>query len=113
MQVRKTYREVNPELLYDEVKEFVLKQGLLQEEAKLETYSTPGGSSHVARGTLVFKNEADKAGTQCLRAHIVGSVVSETKVILDIDESLFSAERITAVQDDLDFIFGTHEVKPR
>ncbi len=115
MQIRKTYKDVNPELLYDEVRDFVQKQGAIADEAKLETYSLPGGSGHVARGTLVFKvqPESGRAEIPCLRAHIVGSAVGETKVMLDIDEALFHQEKITTIEEDLDFIFGSHEVKPR
>ena len=115
MQIRKTYKNVNPELLYDEVRDFVQKQGVIIDDAKLETYSLPGGSSHVVRGTLIFKiqGEPGKTETQCLRAHVVGSVMGETKVIFDINETLFPREKVIAVQEDLDFIFGSYEVKPR
>ena len=116
MQIRKTYKDVNPELLYDEVMDFVQKQGVIIDENKLETYSLPGGSAHVVRGTLIFKAQAKEGGaeTQCLQAHIVGSAVGETKVMLDIiDEALFPKEKVVAVEEDLDFIFGAYEVKPR
>ncbi len=33
MQIRKTYKVVNPKLLYDEVRDFVLKQGTALGEA--------------------------------------------------------------------------------
>ena len=36
MQIRKTYKEVNPELLYDEIRDFILKQGVSLNEAKIE-----------------------------------------------------------------------------
>ena len=113
MQVKKTYKNVNPELLYDEVRDFVRKQGVIIDEAKLETYSLPGGSSHVVRGTLIFKVHAEpgRAQAQCLQAHIVGSANNETKLMLDIDEMLFPQEKIITVQEDLDFIFGSYEVK--
>ena len=114
MQIRKTYKEVSPELLYDEIKDFILKQGAIVGEAKLETYSLPSdSSSFISRGTLTFKlkGEQDKAEKECLRAHIVGSAKGETKVMLDIDENLFSQEKVSALQDDLDFIFGSYEVK--
>jgi len=53
MQIKKTYQGVNPELLYDEVRDFVLKQGTVTGEAKLETYSLPSDSStFISRGTL-------------------------------------------------------------
>lgn len=115
MQIRKTYKDVNPELLYDEVRDFVQKQGLIVDEAKLQTYSLPGGSSHVVRGTVIFKvpDKPDSAKAECLRAHIVGSATGETKVVLDIDEALFPPEKVIAVQEDLAFIFGSYEVKPR
>ena len=47
----------------------------------------------------------------CLRAHIVGSAKGETKVMLDIYEKLFPGEKVSALQDDLDFVFGSYEVK--
>jgi len=110
MQIRKTYKDVNPELLYDEVKDFVQKQGVLIDEAKLETYALPGGWSHVVRGTLTFKIQ-DKDEKQCLRVHVVGSATGETKVMLDINEELFPKEKVRALQEDLDFIFSLYEVK--
>jgi len=114
MQIRKWYREVNPGLLYDEVKDFVQKYGVVMGEAKLETYSVPSdSSSFISRGTLIFNAPAQpgKAEKECLRAHIVGSAKGETKLMLDADEKLFSPEKIAALQDDLDFIFGLYEVK--
>jgi hypothetical protein len=116
MQIRKTYKDVNPELLFDEVRDFVQKQGAIIDEAKLETYSLASdSSSFISRGTLTFKthDEPGKAEKECLRAHIVGSARGETKVMLDIDEALFPQEKIAALQEDLDFIFGSYEVKPR
>ncbi len=112
MQIRKTYRDVKPELLYDEVRDFILKQGAIVSEAKLETYSLPSdSSSFISRGTLTFKiySQPDKTEKVCLVAHIVGSASGETKVMLDIDEKLFSQERSAALQDDMDFIFGSYE----
>ena len=115
MQIRKTYKEVNPELLYDEIRDFILKQGVSIGEAKLETYALPSNtSSFISRGTLTFKiqGKPDKAEKECLRAHVVGEAKSETKVMFDIDEKLFSQEKVSALQEDLDFIFGSYEVKP-
>jgi len=116
MQIRKTYKEVNPELLYHEIRDFTQKQGAIIGEAKLETYSLPSdSSSFISRGTLTF-NIQDKSGKtekECLRAHIVGSAKGETKLMLDVDEKLISKQKVSALEDDLDFIFGSHEVKPR
>ena len=114
MQIKKTYKDVNPKLLYDEVRDFVLKQEAIVVEAKLETYSLPSdSSSFISRGTLIFdiRDEADGAEKECLRAHIVGSARGETKVMFDINEGLFPKEKVSALQDDLDFVFGSYEVK--
>jgi len=114
MQIRKTYKEVNPELLYDEIRDFVLKQGVIIGEAKMETYSLPSdSSSFISRGILTFNihGESAKAEKECLRTHIVGSAKGETKVMLDIDEKLFPQQKVSALQDDLDFVFGSYEVK--
>ena len=111
MQIRKTYREVNPELLYAEIRDFILKQGAVLDENKLETYTLPDESaSFVSRSTLTFKTKAD-ASAESLRVHIVGSIRGETKLMLDVDDKLFSKDKITALQEDLDFIFGDYEVK--
>ncbi len=116
MQIKKTYKGVNPELLYQEIKDFTQKQGAILDENKMETYSLPrDSSSFISRGTLTFKI-ADKSGKtekECLRAHIVGSAKGETKLMLDIDEQLFSDARVSALQGDLDFIFDSYEVKAR
>lgn len=114
MQTRKIYKGVNPELLYAEIRDFILKQGVSLDEAKMETYALPNDtSSFISRGTLSFKvqDKPGKTEKECLRAHIVGSAKSETKVMLDIDEKLFPQEKVSALQEDLDFIFGSYEVK--
>ena len=116
MQIRKTYKEVNPELLYHEIRDFTQKQGAIIGEAKLETYSLASdSSSFISRGTLTFKIQDKSAKTEkeCVRVHIVGSAKGETKLMLDIDEKLFPQQKASALQDDLDFIFGSYEVKPR
>ena len=41
----------------------------------------------------------------------MGSAKTETKVMLDIDDKLFSQEKVAALQDDLDFIFSSYEAK--
>lgn len=114
MQIRRTYQEVNPELLYHEIRDFTQKQGAIIDEAKIETYSLPNDSStFISRATLIFKTQ-DKKGTteaESVRAHIVGSARGETKLMIDIDEKLFSNEKAAALQEDLDFIFGSYEVK--
>ncbi|MFC1914190.1 hypothetical protein ACFLXF_02835 [Chloroflexota bacterium] len=114
MNIRKTYTEVNPELLYAEIKDFALKQGVILGEAKLETFTLPDQSaSFITRGTLTFtsKDKTDRSEKECLRAHVVGSARGETKLMLDLDEKLFPKEKVAALQEDLDFIFGSYELE--
>jgi hypothetical protein len=109
MQIRKTYQAVNPELLNAEIKDFILKQGTSPGENKLETYTLPNESaSFISRSTMTFKI-SDK---ECVRVHLVGTARAETKLMIDVDEKLFPQEKISALQADLDFIFGSYEVKP-
>ena len=114
IQIRKTYNEVNPELLYAEIRDFILKQGVSLGENKLETYTLPDESaSFISRSTLTFrvKDEAGRGGKECLRVHIVGSTRAETKLMIDVDEVLFPQEKIAALQNDLDFIFASYEAE--
>ena len=111
MQIRKTYTEVNPELLHAEIKDFALKQKLSLSENKMETYTLPDQSaSFISRSTMTFKVK-DKEEKESLRVHIVGSVRAETKLMIDVDEALFPQEKLSALQEDIDFIFGSHEMK--
>lgn len=108
-QIRKTYMEVNPELLYAEIRDFTLKQGASLGENKMETYTLPDESaSFISRGTLTF-NVDDKTGKECLRVHVVGVARGETKLMIDVDEKLFPKEKLAALQADIDFIFGSYE----
>ncbi|MBI2852297.1 MAG: hypothetical protein HYX84_04250 [Chloroflexi bacterium] len=115
MQIRKAYREISPELLFYEIRDFALKQGATLGEAKLENFSLPtDSSSFLSRGTLTFKiqDPADNAEKECLRAHIVGSAKSETKLMLDSIDNLFPEAKFSALKDDLDFLFSSYEVPP-
>ena len=71
-------------------------------------------ASFTSRGTLTFKMPGASNSTEkdCLSAHIVGSARGETKLLLDIDEKLFPQQKVAALQDDLDFMLGSFEVKP-
>jgi hypothetical protein len=108
MQIRKTYQNINPALLYDEIKEFVRKQGITIDQDKLETYSIPGDSStYIYRGTLTFKVQ----GKEALRAHIIGVDKNETKLMLDTSDELFSGEKVAKLEDELNFMLGSFEPK--
>jgi hypothetical protein len=106
MQIRKTYKGINPALLYDEIKEFVRKQGVTLDQDKLETYSIPGDSSNfVYRGTLTFNIQ----GQEALRAHIIGVDKKETKLMLDSNDELFPGQKIVILEDELSFMLGSFE----
>ena len=112
MQIRKTYNDVNTKLLYDEVRDFVLKQGPVVKTAKMETYLLPDNTSlFMFRGNLIFEIQPgqDQPGMECLRAHIVGAIKGETKMAFDINEELFPAAKVAALEDDLNFIFQSYE----
>jgi hypothetical protein len=106
MQIRKTYHEINPNLLYDEIKEYVQNQGLTIDLNKMETYSIPSDSSSFTyRGTLTFKVQ----GKEGLRAHIIGMDKGETKLMMDSNDALFPPEKVNALEKDLDFMLGSYE----
>lgn len=111
MQIKKTYKELNPELLHAEIRDFALKQGATLSSSKLENYTLPNDSAtFISRGTLNFKAGGD-SGKDCLVAHIIGSAKTGTKVLLDTDEELFPQQKVSALLDDLEFFFGSYEVK--
>jgi len=111
-QIRKTYRDINPEMLCDEVRDLVQKQGIVVGEARLQTYPLPSGLTQ-SRVTLIFKTAAKQKENQkeCGYAHIIGSPAGETKILFDLDEKLLSQETISNLQRDLDFTLGSYEVK--
>ena len=106
IEIKKTYSGINPEMLRDEVRDLVQKQGLIVSEAKVQTYALLSGATQ-ARVTMAFKVEEEECGS----AHIIGSPEGETKMMVDLDERLLSPESILALQEDLDFILGSYEVK--
>ena len=106
MKVRKTYRNINPTLLYDEVKEFALKHGLTLDQNTLETYSMPTDSSaFIYRGTLSFRVQ----GREALVAYITGVDKGETRVLLESVDELFPEEKVRALESDLEFMLGPYE----
>ncbi|MCR4394834.1 MAG: hypothetical protein NUV31_10730 [Dehalococcoidales bacterium] len=108
MQLRKAYQEINPTLLYDEIKELVTRAGASLDQNRLETYSMPSDSStFVYRGTLTFKIQ----GKEAIRAHIIGVDRGETRLILDSDDSIIPPEKIQSIEKDLDFMLGSYESK--
>jgi hypothetical protein len=114
MQVRKVYQNIKPELIYEQIKDFAIKQGTVIQDAKLYTSAAPDDTSlFVYRGTITFSMEGrpEKSAKECLTVHLLGKDKGETRVIFNINEKLFTQERLNALLSDLDFIFGSYEVK--
>lgn len=61
--------------------------------------------------TFSVEGGPEKSVKECLTVHLLGSDKGETSVIFDIDEKLFTEERLNALQSDLDFMFGSYEVE--
>jgi hypothetical protein len=109
IQIKKTYRGLNPGMLYDEVKDLLQKQGIIVVETESQTYGLPSGDTQ-SRTTLALKTPAGQE-KECGSVHILGSPQDETKMLLDVDETLFPQEKLSAFQGDLDFILGSYEIK--
>lgn len=112
VQIKKTYRALSPGMLCDEVQGLLEKQGIMVVETESQTYGLPSGDTQ-SRTTLGLKMPAEKEKDQKEfgSVHILGSPQGETKMILDVDETLFPQERLSAFQADLDFILGSYEIK--
>lgn len=112
IQIKKTYRDLNPGMLYDEVQGLLQKQGIMAVETESQIYGLPSGDTQ-SRTTLILKTEAEQEKDQkeCGRTHILGSPLGETKMLLDVDETLFPQEKLSAFQNDLDFVLGSYEIK--
>ena len=108
MQIRKTYKEINPTLLFNEIKEFVQRQGITLDQDKLETYSIPTDSSNfIYRGILTFNIQ----GREGLRANMIGVERRITKLVLESNDELFAKAKLSELEDDLNFMLGPFEPK--
>ncbi|OGN98146.1 MAG: hypothetical protein A2Z77_03805 [Chloroflexi bacterium RBG_13_51_36] len=112
IQIKKTYRGLSPGMLCDEVRGLLQKQGIITAETESQTYALPSGDTQ-SRTTLTLKTQAEHEKDQRTfgSVHILGSPQDETKMLLDIDETLFPRERLSAFQGELDFILGSYETK--
>ncbi|MGB6872862.1 MAG: hypothetical protein WBE46_01735 [Dehalococcoidia bacterium] len=112
IQIKKTYRGLNPGMLCDEVQGLLQKRGIIAVETESQTYGLPSGDTQ-SRTTLALETqtEQEKNQRECGRVHILGSPQGETKMLLDVDETLFPQEKLSAFQNDLDFILGSYEIK--
>ena len=112
IQIKKTYRGLNHGMLYDEVQGLLEKHGIMAVETESQTYGLPSGDTQ-SRTTLTLKTQAgqEKGQKECGSVRILGSPQGETKMLLEVDETLFSQEKLSAFEGDLDFILGSYEIK--
>jgi len=106
-QVKKTYRSLNPEMLYDEVRDLVLKRGLEVARADVQTYSISSGATQ-SRVTVPIRTGD---GRLCGSLHVLGTAGGDARMTLELDDSIVAAEAISALQDDIDFMLGSYEVR--
>jgi len=105
--VRKTYRGLNPEMVYDEIRDLIARHGLDASAARLQTYSIQSGATQ-SRVTVPIRN-AD--GAECGSLHVLGSAGGDVRLSLDLEESVAGADAVAALQADIDFMLGPYEVK--
>ena len=112
IQIKKTYEGLSPEMLCDEVQGLLQKQAIMVVETESQTYALPSGDTQ-SRTTLALKTPAEQERNQKEfgSVHILGSPRGQTKMLLDVDETLFPQEKLSAFQGDLDFILGSYEIK--
>jgi hypothetical protein len=112
IQIKKIYSNLNPGMLGDQVRDLLQKQGIIVVETESQTYGLPSGDTQ-SRTTLALKTQAEQGKNQkeCGSVHILGSPQGETKMLLDVKETLCPKEKLSAFQADLDFILGSYEIK--
>jgi len=107
VQVKKTYRGLNPEMLYDEVRELASKQGIQAAQASIQTYSISSGATQSRVTVPVHTSD----GRECGSLHIVGTANGDARMTLDLDDALVPSDALSALQSDIDFMLGSYEVK--
>jgi|WetSurMetagenome_2_1015567.scaffolds.fasta_scaffold01849_5 hypothetical protein len=106
MQIRKTFKNLQPELLCCELKDFPLWQGITSGEDKLDTFSTPIDSSPtIFQGSLSLKTSTQPQ-KECVRNHMQGTTEADT-VAGDIDEVVLNPKQEGEVHPDI-VVMSTH-----
>lgn len=106
-QLRKTYRKLNPDLLYDEARDLLSRHGLSVREGRMQTYSIASGETQ----SRVTAPVEDGSGKQCGTLHILGSSSTDVRMTITLNGDGVSQDTVSALQDDVDFILGSYEVK--
>ncbi len=107
MQVRKTYRKLSPEMLYDEIRDLLEKHGMKMANNRLQTYGVPSGATQ----SRVVASIVTSKGEPCGALHIVGSAGGDARLTVEIDEGAIAAEAVESITSDIDFMLGQFEVR--
>jgi len=105
-QIRKTYRKLNPDMLYDEMRDLVARHGLSARDERMQTYSIGSGATQSRVTTSIL----DRAGKECGTLHILGSDAGDVRMTVTLNEDAVPEEALAALRDDVDFILGSYEV---
>ncbi len=107
VQVKKTYRGLNPEMLYDEVRDLAARRGLITDHVPMQTYSISSGATQ-SRVTAQFRTQDKRP---CGSLHVLGTAGGDARMTLEMDDATLSAETMQLLRDDIDFMLGSYEVK--
>ena len=107
MQMKKTYRGLNPEMLYDEVRDLSAHHGLTTTESRMQTYSVQSGATQ-SRVTAPLQTTDNH---ECGALHILGSAGGDVRMTLELDDKVVNADVIEALTSDIDFMLGLYEVR--
>lgn len=99
-------------MLGDEVRALLQKQGVSVIKTESQTYALPSGATQ-SRTTFVLRTRGSQSeeAFECGSVHIISSPGDEARMLLDIDDRVVPAEKLTAFQNDLDFVLSPYEAK--
>jgi hypothetical protein len=107
VQVNKTYRGLNPELIYDQVRDLLARRGLETVQSSIQTYSVSSGATQ----SRVTSPVRTGNGKDCGNLQILGAPNGDVRMTLELDDTIVSSEAIKAAQSDIDFMLGPNEVQ--
>lgn len=107
MQLKKTYRKLNPDMLFDEIRDLLARHGLSAPDARMQTYSIGSGATQSRVTGPVFTTEKKECGT----VHILGSTGNEVRMTITVDDHVVPDDTISSLREDIDFMLGSYEVR--
>lgn len=118
MQIQKRYKGINPELVYEELRDILQRHRAVIDQQKSFKEQPAGGG---LRGTLVakFPVEVERSGLlgtrkeleerEAISARILGMTEGVTSLLIRIDESVVARGNISEMMSDLDFVGKPYE----